>query len=177
MKNKAIGFLLLSVILFIFSQELFANDKSEKANSIFENKETEETKETEKNQQGIQLYNLDGELISLNDYVGKKVILNFWATWCPPCKEELPALQGFYDSNPNVELLTINIDPENDVKAFADKYKLTFPILLDEDHLVEGGFGVLSIPTTILVNERGEIVENKVGPVDLETLTEWSTNP
>jgi len=102
---------------------------------------------------------LNEQEYELSDYKGKIVVLNFWGTYCPPCVEEMPLIQNYYEkyADKNVEILAINEnDPLVSVKAFVRQYKLTFPVLLDKD-IVRREYGVLNYPTTIFINENGKI--------------------
>lgn len=102
---------------------------------------------------------LDGQEYRLSDYKGKVVVLNFWGTYCPPCVEEMPLIQNYYEkyADKNVEILAINEnDPLVSVKAFFRQYKLTFPSLLDKD-VVRRKYGVMNYPTTVFINENGKI--------------------
>ncbi len=77
----------------------------------------------------FELKTLTGETVKLSSLKGKKVMLNFWATWCPPCKAEMPEMEQFYKQAGNdVVVLAVNIDPQLDVKGFVDKNGITFPI-------------------------------------------------
>ena len=112
---------------------------------------------------------MEGNEVKLSDYKGKKVFLNFWATWCPPCKAEMPHMQSFYEEKPeNVEILAVNLEESNrKAKDFADQYKLTFPILMDEDGTVGEAYEVYTIPTTYVLNEDGTVHQKIVGPMDV----------
>jgi len=103
---------------------------------------------------------MNGEQYRLSDYKGKIVVLNFWGTYCPPCVEEMPIIQNYYENyaaDQNVEILAINEnDPIVSVKAFFRQHKLTFPSLLDKD-VVRREYGVMNYPTTIFINENGKI--------------------
>ncbi|MEX2416168.1 MAG: redoxin domain-containing protein [Paenibacillaceae bacterium] len=102
---------------------------------------------------------IDGQEYQLSDYKGKVVVLNFWGTYCPPCVEEMPLIQNYYEkyADKNVEILAINEnDPLVSVKAFIRQYKLTLPILLDKD-VVRREYGVMNYPTTVFINENGKI--------------------
>lgn len=101
---------------------------------------------------------LKGESVKLSDYKGKKVMLNFWATWCPPCKEEMPDMEKFYQqASEDVVILAVNIDPQYNVKQFVTEMGVTFPILLDEKDKVNSMYQVLTIPTTYFIDEKGII--------------------
>jgi peroxiredoxin len=115
---------------------------------------------------------LDGERVSLSDYRGKMVILNMWATWCGPCRVEMPEMQRFYEKfkyeGNGVEILAVNMTFRDDVqtiKEFVNEFGLTFPILLDEKNTVGSLYRVLNIPSTWFIDEEGVIREKHIGPM------------
>lgn len=129
------------------------------------------------------LTNLDGEEVTLSELRGKKVVLNFWATWCPPCKAEMPHMQNYYDQyakEDNVEILAVNLtSAERDVTAdakidtvmtFRDGFELTFPILLDPENAAGSEYQVITIPTTYFIDSTGTIQQAIEGPMNLEML-------
>lgn len=119
----------------------------------------------------FELKTLSGDTVKLSDYKGKKVMLNFWATWCPPCKAEMPDMQKFYEGNKDrVEILAVNMDTTNDVAGFVKEYGLTFPILLDEENEVNKDYGIVSIPTTFFIDEDGVIKQKITGSMQLEDM-------
>lgn len=119
------------------------------------------------------LKNLAGEKVDLKEYKGRKIMINFWATWCPPCKEEMPAMEKFYKNHSEeIEILAINLDPQNDVKAFAEKNKLSFPILLDESGTTQQIYQIISIPTTFIIDEDGVILRKHIGSMSYEQMEE-----
>lgn len=104
----------------------------------------------------FQLDTLDGHPATLDDFHGKPVIVNFWATWCEPCKEEMPALQAQTASNPNLTILGIdNVESPVKVKPFVDHLGVSFPILLDEDGSVMEHYQVTGLPTSYFVDSSG----------------------
>ncbi|MGE6612688.1 TlpA disulfide reductase family protein [Peribacillus sp. NPDC076916] len=111
------------------------------------------------------LKTLDGKQVELSDYKGKKVMLNFWATWCPPCKKEMPDMEKYaQQAGDDVVVLAVNIDPENDVQAFVEDNGITFTIPLDSQSAknpVNERYRILSIPTTYFIDKKG-IIRNKV---------------
>ncbi|WP_079509089.1 redoxin domain-containing protein [Mesobacillus jeotgali] len=119
------------------------------------------------------LKNLRGEEVDLKNYRGKKVMINFWATWCPPCKKEMPAMEELYKNySQEVEILAINLDPANDVKTFVKENNLTFPILLDELASTQQTYQVVSIPTTFIIDEKGQILKKHIGSMTYEQMKE-----
>ncbi|MBD7985131.1 redoxin domain-containing protein [Sporosarcina sp. Sa2YVA2] len=122
----------------------------------------------------FELETLDGEMVKLSDMKGKKVVLNFWATWCPPCKAEMPHMENYYSNNAekeNVEILSVNLTTGENrgvkaVQEFVDAYELTFKIPLDEEGIVGETYQVYSIPTTFMLNTDGTISQKIVGPMD-----------
>lgn len=110
------------------------------------------------------LNDLNGNPVQLADYRGKKVLINFWASWCPPCRAEMPYMQQFYeDYEKEAVILGINLtsteDGYEDIKAFTDKLGITFPIVLDDEGEVMKDFAVISYPTTYVIDEQGVIHE------------------
>ncbi|MFC0189916.1 peroxiredoxin family protein [Fictibacillus aquaticus] len=123
------------------------------------------------------LQTLEGKNIKLSDYKGKKVVLNLWASWCPPCKAEMPHMQAFYEKNKdkqNVEILAVNLTTmEKDranIQTFVDDYQLTFPVPLDEKGDIGVEYQAFSIPTTYMIDSNGTIQRKIVGPMDEEFL-------
>jgi peroxiredoxin len=115
--------------------------------------------------------NLEGKEVSLKDYRGKKVMLNFWATWCPPCKEEMPAMERIYaEKSSEFEILAVNLDPQNNVAGFVNDNKLTFPVLLDQNGQTQQTYAIISIPTTFIIDENGIILEKQIGSMTYEQM-------
>jgi peroxiredoxin len=109
----------------------------------------------------FELKTLSGENVKLSDYHGKKVMLNFWATWCAPCKEEMPDMEEFHQQyGKEIVILAVNIDPQFNVEQFVTEMGITFPILLDEKDEVNTMYQLLTIPTTYFIDEKG-IIRNK----------------
>lgn len=113
---------------------------------------------------------LGGTRVRLSSYRGKVVLLNFWATWCLPCRHEMPAMEALYKElrGAGFEILAVSIDAggKEAVASFAQELKLTFPILLDPGMKVMDRFGVRALPTTYLIDHRGKIASVDVGPRD-----------
>jgi len=114
----------------------------------------------------IQAETLKGETVSLNDYRGKVVLLTFWATWCEPCKKEMPEIQAAYEryEKDGLAVLAVNFGEKLDTaSSFAHHGKLTFPILLDRRANIAERFGVVSLPVTFFIDQDGIIQERVVG--------------
>lgn len=112
----------------------------------------------------FELVDLDGNKHRLSDYRGEGVFLNFWGTWCPPCKEEMPYMENMSKEfeEKGVHILAVNIKQSNfTVETFRDQYGLTFPIVIDKDESVRRAFNVIPLPTTFLINADGIIEEIK----------------
>src|SRR3954466_16376863 len=103
----------------------------------------------------FELKTLTGETVKLSNLKGKKVMLNFWATWCPPCKAEMPAMENFYKNKAddyNLEIIAVNltadervINKREKIKEFIDEYGLTFPVPLDVDGAIGNKYKIIAI--------------------------------
>lgn len=124
----------------------------------------------------FELKTLTGETVKLSNLKGKKVMLNFWATWCPPCKAEMPEMEQFYKENgKDIVILAVNIDPQLDVQKFVDENKITFPILLDAEDKVNESYQILSIPTTYFIDSKGNIQNKYTGAMNLALMKEYAS--
>ncbi|ETI70281.1 TlpA disulfide reductase family protein [Neobacillus vireti] len=123
----------------------------------------------------FELKTLTGETVKLSNLKGKKVMLNFWATWCGPCKAEMPEMEQFSKQiGDDIVILAVNIDPQLDVKGFVDENKITFPILLDTDDKVNETYQIMAIPTTYFIDSKG-IIQNKYpGTMKLNIMEEYT---
>ena len=109
---------------------------------------------------------LDGRTIVLSELRGQVVLINFWATWCLPCRAEMPAIQQVYDEyrDRGFEVLAVNLqEQDGTVSAFVEELRLTFPVLIDRDDRVASLYRIRSIPTTFFVDRSGVIREIIVG--------------
>ena len=112
------------------------------------------------------LKSLDGQVVSLNDFRGKPVLINFWASWCGPCREEMPYLQQVYDewTGKGLVLLTIDIgETPAAIKKFFAENNLSLPVLLDSDKEVGRVYGITGVPETFLIDKNGIIRKKKIG--------------
>jgi peroxiredoxin len=117
----------------------------------------------------FQLTSLDGRTVSLADYRGKKkLVVSFWASWCGPCRMELPMLRKFYEDNrknaEQFEIVAISIDEnEQAANSFATKAKLSFPVLLDSDHKTADAYSVEGIPVLYVIDKDGKVTYGHEG--------------
>ena len=114
----------------------------------------------------FQLPNLEGQSISLSDFRGSPILLNFWATWCGPCRQEMPFIQGIFEeqTSENLVILAVNIGENSAaVKNFMQSGNYSFPVLLDTNQDVALEYNVRAIPTTFFIDKDGIIQEMKVG--------------
>ncbi len=114
----------------------------------------------------LRLSDLNGKKISLSDFRGKVVFLNFWTTWCGACKVEMPAMQKLHTrfKDQNFAMVTINLqEPARKVRDFVDRYKLTFTVLLDSQGETGSRFGIRALPTTLILDKSGRILGQALG--------------
>lgn len=174
MKKKMLTFAILALTLGIIIVNVWKPDN--KAESTIQQEETNSIEQIGIEPGNIppdfELTTLTGEQVQLSDYRGKKVILNFWATWCPPCRAEMPHMQAFYEKNKDndIAILAVNLTNTDKGKAsireFVNEYELTFPIPLDKQGTVGPEYQAYTIPTSYIIDSNGLIQEKVVGPMD-----------
>lgn len=126
----------------------------------------------------LSLTAVDGTEQSLADYRGQVVLVNLWATWCPPCKAEMPTLQAFYEAHAADGFVTVAIssgDPADAVDAFVKQYGLTFQVWLDPNIASGQAFKTQSLPSSFVIDRDGVIRLRWVGEINRETLEEYVT--
>ncbi|RHW42142.1 TlpA family protein disulfide reductase [Neobacillus notoginsengisoli] len=122
----------------------------------------------------FELKTLKGDTIKLSSLKGKKVMLNFWATWCGPCKAEMPAMQQLStEVGDDVVILAVNIDPQLDVQGFVDENGITFPIPLDVDDKVNALYQIIAIPTTYFIDSNGIIQDVFKGAMPHDAMVQY----
>ena len=116
------------------------------------------------------LPNLDGSMVSLADYKGKVVLLNIWATWCPPCVEEMPSMEKLHQAlkEEAFEIVAVSIDASGlkAVRPFMEKYKLSFPALIDPGGTTQSLYRTTGVPESIIIDKNGIVVEKIIGQRD-----------
>ncbi len=122
------------------------------------------------------LNGLDGTPVSLSDFKGKMVVLNFWASWCPPCRVEMPHMQRFYEEyvDKNVVVLGINLTSTEKsadaAQSFVEEQELSFPVLLDSKGDAMDTFRIVAYPTTYIIDDEGVIQQVFQGAMNTEML-------
>lgn len=124
----------------------------------------------------FELKNLAGETVRLSDYKGKTVVLNFFASWCPPCQVEMPHINRVYETMKDQDVVIIGVnltqqDNMDDLKKLLEENSITFPIVLDEKSVVATSYAIRSIPVNVVINAEGIVTEYAIGAVNEETLT------
>jgi peroxiredoxin len=114
----------------------------------------------------FRLEDMDGKFVSLKDYSGKIVIIKFWATWCPPCRFEMPSMQRAYQKlgEDDIEILAVNVGENSDaIFTFTADYPVEFPLIMDRTSEITMAYGVAGIPATFIVSPQGKIIYKAIG--------------
>lgn len=117
----------------------------------------------------------NGNDVTLSGYFGKPIVLNLWASWCSPCKEEMPYFEQAYKDNEDIKFLMVNMttgDTESDAKALISDNEYTFPVLYDIYGEAATAYGATSLPMTFFIDKNGELVTYAVGSLSEEQLQE-----
>ena len=124
----------------------------------------------------FELQDLDGNTVSLADYAGRPVFINFWATWCIPCIQELPAFEAFIDEQDEVAVLAINFgESPEEVRTFFEGIGIeNIPTVLDSGLNVKNSYGVQNLPTTFLIDAEGVVRYMKLGEMTIDKMEEFA---
>jgi peroxiredoxin len=127
----------------------------------------------------LSLFAIDGREYSLDDYRGQVVLVNLWATWCPPCKAEMPTLKAYYEAHQADGFVTVAVndgDPQEAVKAFVKEYDLTFPVWLDPTYqATDYAFKTRNLPSSFVIDREGNVRLRWVGEIDRAALEKYVT--
>lgn len=146
---------------------------SAEINSTTQNRNNNNTKNTAPD---FTVVDYSGKQTTLSEKVGKPVVINFWASWCGPCKSEFPAFENAYQNYGNdVEFMMINLtdgyqETVSSAKSYIDDQGYTFPVYYDTTMSAANTYSVFSIPRTLFIDKEGNIVENRTGALSEETL-------
>jgi thiol-disulfide isomerase/thioredoxin len=164
MSGKKLLFLSL-VVLFVLSSLSYSSES--KKEDLYAKANIQPIKGNTK-VPNLSLADLKGKKWETKDLKGKVIFLNFWATWCGPCKEEMPSMEELYQQFKSKDFifLTISVDYEKKeiVKEFIRKHRYTFPVLLDPECGTLDLFQVKGIPTTFLIDKKGMMIGKATGP-------------
>lgn len=124
----------------------------------------------------FELETLEGDTVKLSDYRGEKVIVNFWATWCPPCRDEIPDFKELYEKE-DVEILALNMGETKDklemVEEFVyDEFEMDFPVLKEESGDLMDEYNVFAFPTSYMIDPDGHIQYVRPGAMDYDEMKE-----
>lgn len=163
MPDQRKGVLLATVAMFALLT-LAACWSAPKANTI----QSTETTQLEVEAQDFALTSLSGETVRLADYEDRWVVINFWATWCAPCREEMPLLEEIaIEYGDRVQIIGINMrESEEQVRDFVDAMGVTYPILLEPDDETLLAYQVIGLPVTWIVAPGGKVAYARPGPID-----------
>jgi len=179
MKNgllKTVLYLFLCSLFIIYSpQKTYAQVSAEAARLL--NKVRIQVLNQRTDSRDFTLPLLDGSSASLSSYKGKVVILNFWATWCPPCRSEMPSMETLYKrfKDQGLEILAVDIGENlNTVQQFIKTKNYTFPVMLDSKSQISGIYGIEAIPTTFIIDRDGKIIGRVTGSIHWDTAQVFS---
>ncbi|MFZ2096691.1 MAG: TlpA disulfide reductase family protein [Anaerolineales bacterium] len=126
----------------------------------------------------LTLNDLDGRKVNLSDYRQNIVLINNWATWCPPCRAEMPTLVKYFNEHADQGFTLIGIeagDPMENVKSFVDRYGISFPVLLDPNNKSLIAFQNDSLPSSYVIDQDGNVILAWTGPINRDMLEKYLT--
>jgi peroxiredoxin len=126
----------------------------------------------------LSLSDLNGNLVSLDDFRGDVILVNNWATWCPPCRQEMPEFQSYYEDHLDEGFRIVAVEagqPAEEVQAFANELGLSFTILLDPENISLTTFQNSSLPNTWVIDRKGNLRLAWLGAINEDTLDEYVT--
>ncbi|WP_102401558.1 peroxiredoxin family protein [Haloimpatiens massiliensis] len=192
MKKKYIltSILVVAIVAAVYGMKVYTDSYKEslaqnKENKIEKSQSTSDKyKEENKVQESTDYYkstdftlkNIEGKTVKLSDFKGKKVFLNFWATWCEPCRSEIPDMIKLQNEikDSNIVILAINIgESKNKVEDFVKKNNMNFTVLLDEEQKVASKYSVSGIPTTYLIDENGKLIKWTTGAMEIYMMKDF----
>ncbi|MDP3023971.1 MAG: TlpA disulfide reductase family protein [candidate division Zixibacteria bacterium] len=175
-KRHLISAALIFITLVVLGILIFSSGEKEKIKSGVDTKQANSIRE------GIYegeiapdftLKDLNGVEKSLKEFRGKVVLLNFWATWCSPCRIEIPSMVKLYKKykDRGLEIIGVNLDKlgRSGVEQFSKEYNISFPVLLDPAGEVGTNYGIVALPTTFILDRKGKILERVTGGLDWTT--------
>lgn len=166
------------IVLFVFFITAFlfsSSNKKAENNLITEKKITASVSKDGKKAADFTLKTLDGKNVKLSDYKGKVVIIDFWATWCPPCRKGIPDLISLQNEfKDKLVVIGISLDQQNtlkDLAPFIKQYGINYPVVLGTEKVVQDYGNIQAIPTSFIIDQSGNIVDTHVGLVSKSNYT------
>ncbi|QHS22354.1 redoxin domain-containing protein [Virgibacillus sp. MSP4-1] len=189
--GPAIILTMFTIVVFNFAQEQSSDSRAKNAEEFdgvavavpdeYESK-NQTSVEIGKTAPDFTLHTMEGEQVKLSDFYGEKVMLNFWASWCKPCRKEMPEMQKFHEKyGDKMNIIAVNATgyetTEDNVQDFINKYNLTFPVPLDQELTVSmDQYQVFNLPSSYFINTEGKVMEKYSGSITFEVLKEKMTN-
>ncbi len=176
--KKILILIMITAMLFVTAcakkNDVIVDPPNNVPENALNNEEEKVTKEEPVMAPDFELEDLEGNMVKLSSLQGKKVIINFWATWCGFCVEEMPDLMKLQEEyKDDLVVLYVNVgESKEDVLKFVEKEKITGTILLDAKQQVAATYGVRNFPSTIALNEKGEVVTGRVGKLEYEMMVQ-----
>lgn len=163
MNKKILNLIFIFILLFIFFW--FSSRPRNKTSSEPIQDEPTKAETTSSLAYDFQLPSINGKKVKLSDFKGNVIILNFWATWCPPCRAEIPSFIELYKKHKDegLAIIGVAIDNEIKVKNFVKDYKINYPVLLADETTIQKYGGIRGIPTTFIIDKNGNITKNYIG--------------
>ena len=160
---------LILILILAVSINILSSDRTEVKNSS-DIKNVLTVKDEGDKAPNFALKSVDGKTVKLSDYKGKIVIIDFWATWCPPCRRGIPDLISIQkEFKKDVVVIGVSLDAEKtikDVPGFIKDYGINYPIVYGDDKITIDYGGIRSIPTSFVVDKKGNVVDSHIGLVD-----------
>lgn len=162
--------------------DLTNNEISEQTDETISGQDTSDSEDSASNAipaLDFTVYTKDGSVVKLSDFYGKPIVVNFWATWCGPCKSELPAFEKLYNEyGENIAFLMVNLtdgaqETISGVTDFITKNNYTFPVYYDTELNAASTYGVYSIPATLFIDADGNIVASQLGAMSEQALKNY----
>jgi len=162
------GFIVLGIMLFFMLRSSSASPQTDEYSTT--------PAKVEYPAPQLNLTDLNGNPVALTDFPGKVVLVNMWATWCPPCKAEMPTLEAFYEKYRNDGFIIVGIndgETHDLVQPFVQEHGLTFPIWLDEQYASEKAFNTVNLPSSYVIDRQGTVRLMWIGAISARVLEKY----